>query len=79
MTKISFTIIFALALFFTVISKTSETMIENQCSTVLDPNDCNLSWCQSNCRQQYQGFGSCVDVNPHKCVCIYDCSPKMIY
>ncbi|KAG5033087.1 hypothetical protein JHK85_017069 [Glycine max] len=76
MIKISFTIIFAFALIFIVISRTSGAMMtDDKCLKVLDPNNCDLTKCRVNCIQQYQGIGHCMGRNPYKCICIYDCSP----
>ncbi|BAT89388.1 hypothetical protein VIGAN_06033500 [Vigna angularis var. angularis] len=73
MAKISFTLMFTLTLIIAGISRTSGAMPENQCMLVLDPNECNRSSCHSDCVKQYQGTGYCVDIAPHKCVCVYDC------
>nr|KYP55942.1 Putative defensin-like protein 158 family [Cajanus cajan] len=74
MAKISFTIIFTLVLILTVIERTSGDKTDNQCSTILDPNGCNLSACRSKCQQLHSdGTGFCVDVFPHKCICFYNC------
>ncbi|KAG5020736.1 hypothetical protein AAZX31_06G254500 [Glycine max] len=76
MAKISFTIIFAFALIFTVISRASEaTTTDDKCLKVLDQNNCDLTKCRANCNQQYHGTGHCIGRNPYKCICIYDCSP----
>ncbi|KAK7342645.1 hypothetical protein VNO80_25601 [Phaseolus coccineus] len=73
MAKISFTLIFTLILIITAISTTSGAITENQCSEMLDPNECNLSWCRSNCDGLYHGIGYCVGQYPHQCICIYNC------
>ncbi|KAK7405157.1 hypothetical protein VNO78_06355 [Psophocarpus tetragonolobus] len=75
MAKISFTATFALALIITVISGTSQVVTGNRCTKVLNPNECNLSKCQSICQPQYKGTGYCVGKFPHQCVCVYDCPP----
>ncbi|WVZ02834.1 hypothetical protein V8G54_023640 [Vigna mungo] len=41
------------------ISRTSGAMPENQCTLVLDPNDCNNAACHSDCLEQYHGSGHC--------------------
>ncbi|ESW05085.1 hypothetical protein PHAVU_011G150800 [Phaseolus vulgaris] len=70
MAKISFTFIFTLILIITAISTTSGAMT---CSELLEPNECNLSWCRSNCDGLYHGIGFCVGPYPHHCVCLFNC------
>ncbi|KAK7405247.1 hypothetical protein VNO78_06446 [Psophocarpus tetragonolobus] len=79
MAKLSFAQMFSFILIIFVISQTSEALAPKRCQKMIQPTNCIIAKCQSDCfsmYKQFRGVGVCVgsgSTGNYACVCIYDC------